>query len=99
MCAFAPPGRGYAYGLTIPIFIRLPPDDCLFLASRLRLLRGVASTPRLRPRVASSLVADEPLLVRPSLLLRPYPSTRAFHGVAHHRSPLLLRDAVEMLAE
>src|SRR5204863_7090458 len=33
------------------------------------------------------------------LLSRPYPSPRALHGVAHHRSPLLLRDAVEMLAE
>src|SRR5512142_2883777 len=58
MYEFAPPGRGYAYGLTIPTFMR-----------------------------ASS---------RSSL---PHPPSSSLHGIAHHRAPLLPRDAVQMLAQ
>src|SRR2546426_6509030 len=61
MCAFAPPGRGYAYGETIPIF------------------KGGAA------RRSSFLFPDAP--------------PRAFHGVAHHRAPLLTRDPVKVLPE
>src|SRR6266508_1065979 len=34
MCAFAPPGRGYAYGDTIPILINLWPQGPLPLTAR-----------------------------------------------------------------
>src|SRR2546425_4975578 len=61
MCAFAPPGRGYAYGETMPIF------------------NGGAA--------------------RRSSLPSPDAPPRAFHGVAHHRAPLLTRDPVKVLPE
>src|SRR5437899_10856441 len=61
MCAFAPPGRGYAYGETMPIF------------------NGEAT--------------------RRSSFLFPGAPPRAFHGIAHHRAPLLTRDPVKALPE
>src|SRR3977135_509839 len=94
MYEFAPPGRGYAYGETIPIFIF---SKQLGSAA---LLRRLATGSRL----PDSLVASESLLVHSFLLVLAAPSaghcaSGALDRVADHRPPLLLGCAVEVLAE
>src|SRR5258706_3121084 len=92
MYEFAPPGRGYAYGLTMPIFIGLVPRVSSPPASRRRLDASPAGS------LVDSLVGAKPLLVR-SLLLRSHSSPRPLERISHHRAPLLARDAIEMLPE
>src|SRR2546430_6729481 len=84
MCAFAPPGRGYAYGETMPIFIKPA--------------QSPACGRETRSGLVVSLVAGEPLLAQLVSSLR-HPAAGAPDPVAHHRPPPLRRRPPPMLAD